>query len=78
MRELEQTLSLIKTNQELYTDEKVKELRKDMNLSLATALEPLNKVPQASDYVLKSDHKAFTQQFYTLQEQVERVQDTLM
>lgn len=68
IRELEQTLTVLRSNQEQYTDEKIKELRKDMNLAVAGALEPLSRVPQASDYVLKSDHKIFARQIYTLQE----------
>ena len=78
IRELEQTLSVYKSNQEQYTDEKIKELRKDVNVSIATSLEPLQRVPQATDYVLRRDHKAFVTQFYTLAEQVEKMQDTLM
>ena len=64
--ELEQFMKVQATNLEASMLEKIRDLRKEFNIAMASYEEPLDKLPNKADYVEKVEFRIYKEKFKEL------------
>ena len=75
---VESILNVMKRDQIMYTDEKVKGLNKDVMLLIEQKYSLLDDLPTSSNYVKRMDFQRFVEHFRLLKDSVDRVTDVLL
>lgn len=71
-------MSTFNKDQNINTEDKVRELQQSIALLLEEKLKPLETVPNSKEFVRQNEYKIFVEQFRYLRDSVERATDTLL
>ena len=78
MNELQKMMSTFNADQNIQTNDKVRDLHQQIVLLLEEKLKPLENVPNSKEFVRQAEYKIFVEQFRYLRDSVERATDTLL